>query len=233
MLIRCPNCGRKGHLPDHLAPEANSLRCRRCRANFPTPELARLAPTRDEAAASVPADGFSPRVEPQGFLTDGYFRGYDDAEPGRSLGSGDSNYELIFTLGDAEPEPFPGDGGEDDPAATAVDIDAPSSDEIPVLAPTARAARGVTPWHHRFIESWGMICVGAVVAMIAVMVPIEGYLIWRSLQGGPGTALPAMVGLACALALLLVSVPLLLLATSLPELVRDIRGLRERLEREA
>ena len=79
-----------------------------------------------------------------------------------------------------------------------------------------------------------MICVGAVVAMIAVMVPVEGYLIWRSLQGGSGTALPAMVGgLACALALLLVSVPLLLLATSLPELVRDIRGLRERLEREA
>lgn len=232
MLIRCPNCGRKGHLPDHLAPEANSLRCRRCRANFPTPELARLAPARDEAAASVPADGFSPRVEAQGFLTDGYLRGYDDAEPGRPLGSGDSNYELIFTLEDAEPDP--GDRWKNDPAATDAEIEAPSSDEIPAPVPTARAARGVAPWHHRFIESWGMICVGAVVAMIAVMVPVEGYLIWRSLQGGSGTALPAMVGgLACALALLLVSVPLLLLATSLPELVRDIRGLRERLEREA
>ncbi len=232
MFIRCPNCGRKGHLPDHLAPEANSLRCRRCRANFPTPGLARLAPARDEVPASVPADGFSGRVEAQGFLTDGYFRGYDDAEPGRPLGAGDSNYELIFTLEDAGPDP--GDGWEDDRTATDVDIEAPSSDEVPALAPTAPAARGLAPWHLRFVESWGLICVGAVVAMIAVMVPIEGYLIWRSFQGGPGTALPAMVGgLACALALLLVSVPLLLLATSLPELVRDIRGLRERLEREA
>ncbi|MHB1559248.1 MAG: zinc-ribbon domain-containing protein [Isosphaeraceae bacterium] len=232
MFIRCPNCGRKGHLPDHLAPEANSLRCRRCRANFPTPELARRAPARDEVPASVPADGFSARVEAQGFLTDGYFRGYDDAEPGRSLGPGDSNYELIFTLRDAEPDA--GDGWEADPEATDVDIEAPSCDEIPALAPTASAASGLAPWHHRFIESWGLLCVGSVVAMIAVMVPLEGYLIWRSLEGGSGTALPAMVGgLACVLALLLVSLPLLLLATSLPALVRDIRGLREQLERGA
>lgn len=227
MYIRCPNCGRKGHLPDHLAPEANSLRCRRCRANFPTPELARLAPARDETSASVPAEAFSGRGGAQGFLNDGYFRGYD-TEPARQLGPGDSNYELIFTLEDTGGDLD--DDWEANPAGADTDTEEPSLDDIPAVA----AARGLDPWHHRFIESWGLICVGAAIAMIALMVPIEGYLIWQSFRAESATALPAIVGgLACATALLLVSVPLLLLATSLPELVRDIRGLRERLERKA
>ncbi len=232
MYIRCPHCGRKGYLPDRLAPEANSLRCRRCKAHFLTPELSQQALANEGGAGSGRADGFSTRSESRAFFTDGYFGGYDDNEPARPHGPGDSSYELIFTLQDTE-----GDSGDDwEAGPLAGEVEAPSSDEVPALSatPASPRARDVEPWHHRFIESWGMVCVGAVVAMIAVVVPLEAYLIWRSFTGGSGVALTATVaGLACALALLVVAVPLLLLATSLPELVRDIRGLRERIDRRA
>jgi hypothetical protein len=234
MYIRCPKCGRRGFLPDRLVPEANSLRCRKCRAQFLTPELAKLSSERVAGPAFDPkgAGTKREREKPGSFLTDGFFGGFEDSESPRELGPGDSNYELTFTLRDAR-----GDSDDDWEAATGeIESEAPSSDEIEAVSMSRDASAGPGSWHHRFIVAWGPLWIGAVLALIAITIPVVGYLLWRTL-GGAGevdTPSPTLVaGLACTVALLVISVPLMLLAACLTEVVRDVRGPRDHAPRKA
>jgi hypothetical protein len=228
--IRCPQCGRRGYLPDRLAREANNLRCRRCKARFATPELARRAAERAVGADIGLAMDRGP-VEPSGsFLADGFFSGYDDRPAGRELGPGDSNYELTFTLRD--------EGSDPDvawrPGTDEFVTEAPSSDEIPSLKVPVEAEPGPRPWHHRFIASWALPLIGVTLGTVAISLPVVGYLLWRVADGGASAGLwpPALLtGLACAIALLMISVPLMLLAACLAELADDLRRLRDDPER--
>jgi hypothetical protein len=233
MDIRCPKCGRRGQLPDRWVPHAQGLRCRRCQANFPTRELSRLATERTAAPTFESVGGRAVSPEPAAFLADGFFSAFDDAAKSpRRLGPGDSNYVLTCTLSDPS-----GDSSTDWDAQT-VDLapEAPSSDEIEAIGPASAAATGGEPWHRRFIESWGHVLLGAALALIAIAVPVIAYLSWRTFGGGPALDLPMptlIAGFACALALLMIAVPLILLAACLTELVRDVRHLRDHLERRA
>src|SRR5262249_51201794 len=144
MYIRCPKCGRRGNLPDRLVPEAHSLRCRKCQANFPTPELARLAAERGAGPTFEPVAARARSKEPSAFLADGFFSGFDvPTESPRRLGPGDSNYELTFTLGD------PGGDSSTDWDAQPGDLapEPPSSDEIEAVVPTAAATTAPERWH--------------------------------------------------------------------------------------
>jgi zinc-ribbon domain len=234
MYIRCPNCGRRGFLPDRLVPEANSLRCRKCRAQFFTPELAGKAA---ERGAGTPFDGNGngggpSREKPASYLADGFYGGFDASDSPRDLGPGDSNYELTFTLRDTR-----GDSNVDWETATEVDeSEAPSSDEIEAVEMAIDRSSASETWHHRFLVAWGPLWIGGVMALIAVTIPIVGFLLWRTFAGGADVSIPSPIlvaGLACTVALLVISVPLVLLAAGLTELVRDVRGLRDHLERKS
>jgi zinc-ribbon domain len=232
MHIRCPKCGRRGSLPDHLVPTATSLRCRKCKAQFSTPELAGLASEWGVGSTFHSAAERGVAETSPSFRSEGFFSGVDEAEPRRSPGPGDSNYESTFPLGDAR-----GDSGTDwESGVEEVAPEAPSSDEIDAFAPAADEAPGSLSWHHRFLEAWGLILVRAMLVLTAIAIPLVGYLLWRAIEGGPAPDRPApalVAGLACAVSLLVISVPLMLLAAGVSDLGRDVRRLHAHLERRA
>lgn len=220
MYIRCPKCGRRGHLPDRWAPEAHSLRCRKCRALFQTPELTGQAAERGAGPGFDSMVGNGPPEAPAAFLADGFFSGFDgDLDGARKTGPGDSSYELTFTLQDAE-------GDSDWDADTdEMEAEAPSSDEIPATS-RAVATPEPAPWHRRFIASWVPGLIATALALIAVSVPLIAYLLWRTLGSAQPLAVPAspiIAGLAALVGLLMIAVPLLLLAAASTELARDVR----------
>jgi hypothetical protein len=177
------------------------------------------------------AEGVGLAERPAAFLAEGYFSGFDDdPRSPRQRGPGDSNYELTFTLRD-----LGGDSSGDWDAATPqVEPEAPSSDEVEALAPTTTAPHEPDSWHVHFIRSWGLVIIGAALGLIAVSVPVIAYLVWRTLAADMplGTPLSTLIaGFTCAVALLMISIPLMLLAICLTDLARDVRRLREHLER--
>jgi hypothetical protein len=96
---------------------------------------------------------------------------------------------------------------------------------MPAAAPAAATA-GREPWHHRFIESWALGLIVVALVLIAISVAAFAWLLWRALDPGPpidGPIHGLIAGFACAVALLVISVPLTLLAASVTELVRDLR----------
>lgn len=217
MYIRCPNCGRRGHLPDRLAPEASSLRCRKCKAHFLTPELS-LAGSRGGVEQ---AEGGRAREQARPFAGEDFFSAFvDDGEIERELGPGDSNYELPFSLRDGMRDR--GDGWV--AVDMAMEPEAPSSDEIEAIAPTAELAvqdtiRPRTPVDR--LLAWGRIAwMGLLLGLIAAGTPVVVHLVWRAVSSGTESPSPSptlVAGLACALALLMLAVPLSLLAGMLPE----------------
>lgn len=226
MYIHCPKCGRRGRLPDAWAPEAYSLRCRKCQAMFTTPELASQAGDRGLAAGFDAIAGMGRKESRSAYLTDGYFSGFEEPMVAtRPAGPGDSNYELTFTLGDAEGQSDPGwDAGIDLPAP-----ELPSSDEIPVLRP-ADDALGPDSWPHRFLADWGARLIVAALVLVGTFLAVLIFLLARILgQGAPPdwTAAALVAGFAGAVALLMLSVPLILLAALMSQLVREVRRLGE------
>jgi hypothetical protein len=224
MYIRCPKCGRRGYLPDRLVPEANSLRCRKCRAHFMTPELSHLAVDRGGGPAFDATEAVGVAVQPAAFLADGFFGGFDDeAGSPRERGPGDSNYELTFTLQDI---------GSDsdthwDASHQPIEPEAPSSDEIAAVTPAGREAES---WPVRFVAAWAAVWIRAALGLIAASAPVIAYLLWRAAgDAGPSPALIA--GFACAVGLVMLSIPTMLLAACLTDLTRDVRRLREHIER--
>lgn len=239
MFIRCPNCGRRGYLPDDLAPAAHSLRCRKCQAHFQTPAL---VPGRSERRGVTLIDQPSNRRasdDPVPFLAANDFAGFDEPEATpRHRSPGDSQYELTFTLKDSR-----GDSAIDWENETqetpylahgAVD-EMPSSGEIEAIGPITDEPPLSEPWHYGFIESWGVVLIRLVLVLIGVSIPLLGVLVWRAIDAGHGLQRPTptlIAGFACAISLLVISLPLMLLVALLGDLVRDIRRLRHHLDRE-
>ena len=230
MLMRCPKCGRRGNLPDRWVPEAHTLRCRKCRAMFKTPDLAPMAAERGAGPAFDPVAGRARGEPAASYIAEGFFSGFDEplVAP-RKAGPGDSNYELAFIIADPE-----GDSGSDwDTETDEIAPEAPSSDEITALAPPVPAPE---PWHRRVIESWSLGLIVAALVLAVVSIPTLAYLLWRTLGSAGSINLPTpalIAGLACSIAMLTISVPLLLLAAAVTELLRDVRRLSRHAEHRA
>ncbi len=223
MYIRCPKCGRRGHLPDKWAPEAHSLRCRKCRALFKTPELAHSTTGQAVVAGFDAIAGVGRSDTRSAYLNDALFSGFDDPVVGTRLaGPGDSNYELTFTLGDTEGDSEPEWG----PISELTSPEPPSSDEIPVLAPSS--IESGESWAYRFLRLWRTRLIVTASILFGVGLPVLVYLLFQLL--GPRatpdrTAAALIAGLASALALLMLSIPLILLTSLMADLVREVRRL--------
>lgn len=210
-------------MPDKWAPEAHSLRCRKCRALFKAPKGAPQTAGQSVAAGFDTLAGVGRPELRSAYLNDGFYSGFDEPMVGtRAAGPGDSNYELTFTLADAEGDSNPGW----DPLPDLPIPEPPSSDEIPVQA--LSSIEGGEPWAYRFLRLWGTRLIVAAMLLFGVGLPVLVYLLFRLL--GPGatpdrTAAALIAGIAGALALLLLSVPMILLASFMAELVREVRRL--------
>jgi hypothetical protein len=192
---------------------------------FVAAELTSVESARQSGPTFEPIAGRGMPEPPPSFVTDGFFSAYaEDILSPRPPGPGDSNYELAFSVQDLN-----GDAGPDwDAEASEIEPEAPSTEEIRALSPSAWP--GPESWHHRFIASWGQGLIVTALALIGIAMPAIAYLLWQTLHLGQAPALlsPTLIaGFACAVALLMIAVPLLLLAASLTELVRDLRRLSE------
>jgi hypothetical protein len=194
MKIRCPNCDRMGYLPDHLVPAANTLRCRRCRANFvmPARSLTGIEPRLKDidswrgTTLEMPAAGRA-RENPALLLTEGFVAGYDEPEaPVREPGPGDSQYELTFALNDA-PDPSSDDWLA--VQANALEPEAPSSDEIEAVVPPASDPSRFDRMSYRRIESWIRPFFFILLGFVALSVVLIGFLVIRGLELGSTPAL--------------------------------------------
>jgi len=236
MMIRCPKCDRMGYLPDDLAPEARSLRCRRCKANFLTADLAvkERHPHRgvDESwrgTMETPGARQS-RQNAAPFLSEGMFGRFDNPEPPlRTLGPGDSNYEMTFSLedprGDADVD------WEKDPD-DFLEPEAASSDEIEALKPMGAGPGGSDPWFYGFIVSWGRpLCFG-VLGFVAFSVIVIGLMVANSLGVTGSWVMPTSIQtliVAClgTTALLLIGTSMVFQVVFLVDLAKSIHRMHE------
>ena len=237
MMIRCPKCDRMGYLPDRLAPEAHSLRCRRCQANFSTAEIS-IKAGMQRSKGAVPWRGTAnepPLQSPsrQGtapFRAEGLYARFDEPEaPIRELGPGDSNYEMTFSLDNSGPDS--GDdwdaGPENDP-----EIEAPSSDELEAIVPAPSRSPEPEPWFYRFVHSWGRVLCYAVLGFVALSVVIIGFLVACSLGMVGGLVLPTATQafiVACfgTASLLLIGLAMIFQSVFLADLARTVYRMRE------
>ncbi len=191
-----------------------------------TPELARKGAERAHGLRRLRGNGgrSESTEKPGSYRADGFFGGFDASDSPREAGPGDSNYELTFTL-----RGTPGDSDDDWEAATEEMSEAPSSDEIEAVELASDRSSAPESWHNRFLVAWGPLWIGGVLALIAVTIPDSSDTCsgGRSRRDDPRPAGPSPIlvaGLSCTVALLVISVPLVLLAAGLTELVRDVRA---------
>ena len=237
MKIRCPKCGRMGYLPDHLVPAANSLRCRKCQANFamPDPLLKGIEPRLKEidswrATTLEPPVTSRPRENPALFLDEGFVAGYDEPDaPPREPGPGDSQYELTIALKDS-----PSYSSDDWPAvhANVLEPEAPSSDEIDAVIPSKSGLTDSHPMTYRFIESWIRPLFFISIGFVGLSVLVIGILLMRCLElgGSPLIPLPmhAMVIASLGiLSFLLFGLWMVFLSIVVADLAQSLRRLRE------
>jgi len=230
MKIRCPNCGRMGSLPDRVAADAHSLRCRRCSSNF---RMSRVTGQGVESRlgtdVEVPVSARAATTAPS-FLSEGFIAGWDEHEPAmQHLGPGDSHYELTFTLGDPSGETavdWSGGSGEHDLAD-----EGPSGE---VVAPRDGAAAPADPWSYRFIASSGRLLFYVGLALAVCSLPLLGLLLVRIFGGSPAgsTTLALVVGSLAAMSFLLISASMAASNLLLVDLARNVRQLRDPAERE-
>ncbi len=229
MMIRCPKCDRVGHLPDRLAPEARRLRCRRCNANFSTAEVAvksakphRGADDSWRGAAIDPSTAGSSRQ----ILGKGIFGRFDEpATTLRSLGPGDSNYEMAFSLDDPRD-----DSGADweKEGEDFFEAEAPSSDEIEAIRPGQAEPPRPESWYYGFIVAWAKpLCIG-VLGFVAFSVLVIGFLVASSLGvAGPQiipTSIQALIVASLGtIALLMIGVSMIFQSVFLADLARNVK----------
>jgi hypothetical protein len=232
MMIRCPKCERVGHLPDRLAPEARSLRCRKCKENFSTTELAVKAGGKQRratddswrgAALETPGAGQS-RRKAAPFLADGLFGRFGDpAPPLRTLGPGDSNYEMTFSIDDARKDSGVGWDKDDD---DLFETEAPSSDEIEAIIPGDPASLRPDRRSYGFMVARGRtLCLG-VLGFVAISVVLIGFLVASNLGMIGGRVIPEslqalIVASVGTIALLLIGASMIFQSVFLAELVRS------------
>ena len=186
-----------------------------------------LAGTGAERAAVPVYEGIDVPVssrQPAGYLPDGFYNAFEDViAPPRPAGPGDSNYEMAFTIHHEDDDASSEWDAGSAPRPDEIEAEAPSSDEIAAL--TAPEPAGAT-WHHRFIQDWGRVIIFCALGLIAAAALTIGYLAWRIAASAQNleTAAPILIaGFACAAGMLIVAVPLLLIAASMTDLVRDLR----------
>src|SRR5262249_1664098 len=230
MKIRCPNCGRMGSLPDRVAADAHSLRCRRCSLNF---RMSRATGPGVESRlgtdVEVPVSARAATTAPS-LLREGFFAGWDEHEPAmQHLGPGDSHYELTFTLGDPSGETAVdwsgGSGGHD------LADEGPSGE---VGAPGGAAGRPA-PGSYRFTASPGRLIFSVGLALAVCSLPLLGLLLVRSFGGSPAagsTTLALVVGSLAAMSFLLISASMAASNLLLVDQARNVRQLRDPAERE-
>jgi hypothetical protein len=232
MMIRCPKCERVGYLPDRLVPEARSLRCRKCKENFSTTELAvkdggKQRRVSDDswrgAALETPGAGQS-RQKAAPFRADGLFGRFGDPTPPlRTLGPGDSNYEMTFSIDDARGDSDIGWDKDDDDLFEA---EAPSSDEIEAMIPSGAESARPAPGSYGFMVSWGRtLCLG-VLGFVAISVVLIGFLVASSLgmigvRVIPESIQALIVASVGTIALLLIGASMIFQSVFLAELVRS------------
>jgi hypothetical protein len=231
-MIRCPKCDRMGFLPDRLAPAARSLRCRKCKANFLTTELAveevRQHGGVDESwrgtAMDTPVLSQS-RQKATPFRADGMFGRFDEPErPLRALGPGDSNYEMTFSIGGAPDDP--GIDWERD-AEDFLEPEAPSSDEIAAVIPRGPGQVRSDPWFYAFIGSWGRPFCFGVLGFVGFSVLVIGLLVANGLHVLGSQAIPTsiqalIVASLGTIALLLIGTAMIFQSAFLADLARTI-----------
>ncbi len=236
MMIRCPKCERMGYLPDSLATEARSLRCRKCKANFLTTELAvkdvkqhRVDGSWRGAAMDTPVGGPS-RQRSAPFRAEDVFGRFDDpSRPLRTLGPGDSNYEMTVSLDDSRDEAG-ADWEKDD--EDIFEPEAASSDEIEAVLPGVAATKSTYAMLSAFMTTWGRTLLFGVLGYVAFSALVIGVMVTSSLGLTGGQFIPASVqalilAYLVAIALLLIGAAMILQVVFLAELVRDVRRLNE------
>ena len=226
MMIRCPNCERIGKIPDQFGSNASKLRCRRCRTRFslvppPAKEGLAVAPRLFEASPIAQSGGSLPRFSAETLSLTGALT--DDSLP-RVIDPDDSQYEL--------------------PVSTDIDID-DSQVELPAFTPDQVAADEYwhsagddppsvepnfkSPWHDRFVNSWGRYHFGAAIGFGAISLAVLGYLLASELFGGQSTSasVPLLIlGCVGTVAFLLLSVTVTALNRQLADLAKHVRLMR-------
>ena len=236
-MIRCPKCDRVGFLPDRLAPEARSLRCRKCKANFLTTDLAVKEGNQrrgvDDSWQGTVMDSTGagqPRQKAAPFLAEGMFGRFDEPErPLRTLGPGDSNYEMTFSIDDSPDDPGI-DWDKDD--GDFLEPEAPSSDEIEAIIPGGTEAKRSELWFYGFIVSWGRpLCFG-VLGFVCFSVLVIGFLVASSLGVAGSQAIPTsiqalIVASVGTIALLLIGTSMFFHIVFLADLAKRIHRMRD------
>jgi hypothetical protein len=221
MMIRCPNCERIGKLPIHLGSAPRAVRCRRCRTRFtavppPAKEGIALTPRLFEASPIAERIGSIARFtsETQAATIDEP----DDSSP-QGVDPDDSQYEL--------------------PVSVIVDID-DSQVELPAFTPDDKwpVAGGdppslelspSSPWHYRFVDSWGRYHFAIAIGFGAFSLVILGFFLARTILGGQTISASVtllIVGCVGMVAFLLLSVTVTALNMLLADLTKNVRQLR-------
>jgi hypothetical protein len=226
MMIRCPNCERIGKIPDSVGSNTRKLRCRLCDTRFslvppPAKEGLALAPRLFEASPIAQSGGNLPRFSAETWSANG---AKSDDSLALVVNPDDSQYEL--------------------PISTDIDID-DSQFELPAFAPEQmspdeswRAAvdnppsmeRTLTsPWHDRFVNSWGHYHFGVTIGFSAISLVVLGYFLASEILGGRSiSASIALMILGCVgtVAFLLLSVTVTALNRQLADLAKHVRLMR-------
>jgi hypothetical protein len=223
MLLQCPDCGRKGKLPDDLLMSAHTVRCRRCRAKFT------IVPVPHRAAAFPPGSASRPRgsahsAQIGGTLgrlsSEALFSGEDDDSLPEEPGPGDSQYDMAGFF-----EEEGGGSNNEMPAYRAAGglREAPGSFE-----PASTELLLDSPWYDRFIEGLSraqfLIALGFGSSTLAVL----GYFLVRALVGGAvidASITALIVGCVGTVAFMLLSVSATVLVVLLVDLLKNLRQL--------
>jgi hypothetical protein len=226
MRIRCPKCSRMGFLPDHLAAEARTLRCRMCGAPFEATSLiTRGLRGRAVSRAGSMATSVS-RVARPGFGDDGFFDGHDEPESlSPLLGPGDSHYDFTFTPGGALV-----DSDGDWPEASAGNINL--TDEGPsgeLAAPGVADQSTPDPWPYQFIDRAGRLMFLGAAGLTISCVLVLGFFLMRIFHRDPSLSSSTLAfAVAFVLAISFVfALALTVLNLLVVDLASNVRRLRE------
>jgi hypothetical protein len=229
MILHCPNCERAGNLPDQLADRARRLRCRGCNERF---WALPLRPG-DGPLGAVEAFARSPELRPAAavpqVLQHEFFSSDDEdgLSPARDLvlrGPEDSHYELSAVF---DEDANDGDESQVDlPAFSTESVVPDDVDATASLAPAGADISVVLPWYYIYIQSWARFHFLAALGFTATSLLLLGYLLVRSLAGGPiihPSITALLVGCVGTIAFLLLSLSMAAVVALLADLGRSVR----------
>jgi hypothetical protein len=226
MMIRCPNCERIGKIPDPFGSNARKLRCRQCDTRFslippPAKEGLALAPRLLEASPIAQSGGSFPRFSAETRSLGGAQP--DDSLP-RVMDSDDSQYELRVSM-DIDIE----DSQVELPAFAPEQMLPDENWRAAVDDPTSVELTFTSPWHYRFVNSWGRYHFGVAIGFGAISLAVLGYFLASEIFGGQsiGASVPLLIlGCVGTVVFLLLSVTVTALNRQLADLAQHVRLMR-------